>query len=78
MQALGDYVSNMVGDYFNTDYLRQKIVKAGMEVQTGDAILDEKIESKKDEIIMEKPSITSYRKSPKYIGDIGKSTVVFH
>ena len=50
MQALGDYVSNMVGDFFNTEYLRQKIIKTGMKVQTGDVILDEKTESKKDEI----------------------------
>ena len=36
MHALGDYVSNMASDFFNTDYLRQKVVKAGMKVQTGD------------------------------------------
>ena len=36
MHALGDYVSNMATDFFNSDYLRQKVVKAGMKVQTGD------------------------------------------
>ena len=38
MHALGDYVSNMASDFFNTDYLRQKVVKAGMKVQTGDDV----------------------------------------
>ena len=36
MHALGDYVSHMASDFFNSDYLRQKVVKAGMKVQTGD------------------------------------------
>ena len=40
----------MVGDYFNTEYLRQKIVRPGMEVKTGDTMLDEAAENKKDEI----------------------------
>ena len=38
MHALGDYVSNMASDFFNTDYLRQKVVKAGMKVQTDDVV----------------------------------------
>ena len=50
MQALGDYVSNMVPDYFNTDYLRQKIVGNSMVVKTGDTIFDAKVETQKDEI----------------------------
>ena len=51
MHALGDYVSNMAGDFFNTDYLRQKVVKAGMKVQTGDAAeLGENAAIKEEEI----------------------------
>ena len=38
MHALGDYVSHMASDFFNSDYLRQKVVKAGMKVQTGDDV----------------------------------------
>ena len=38
MHALGDYVSNMASDFFNSEYLRTKVVKAGMKVQTGDEI----------------------------------------
>ena len=59
MQALGDYVSNMVSDYFNTEYLRQKVIKPGMQVQASwqdpwplglDAVSNEKTESRTDEI----------------------------
>ena len=50
MQAVGDYVSNMAGDFFNSDYLRQKVVKVGMKVNTENEIIDEKVEYKKDEI----------------------------
>ena len=51
MHAVGDYVSNMAGDFFNTDYLRQKVVKAGMQVQTGDvAELGGDTKIKEDEV----------------------------
>ena len=51
MHALGDYVSNMAGDFFNTDYLRQKVVKAGMQVQTGNAaVLGEDAKIKEEEV----------------------------
>ena len=50
MQAVGDYVSNMAGDFFNSDYLRQKVVKVGMKVNTENEIIDEKEEYQKDEI----------------------------
>ena len=42
MQALGGYVSDMAGNFFDTEYLRQKVVKAGMQVKKGgDSVLNE-------------------------------------
>ena len=51
MQALGGYVSNMAGNFFDTEYLRQKVVKAGMQVKKGgDSVLNENADAEASKI----------------------------